>query len=135
MGGGVVDSTSHASQEDDYDRLPMPTGRPVETALDFPGFAGCPVVAWPNPKVRRQVEEIDLKLPPKPKSQLVAEAAAKKLEKKKEKDMVRSTQSCKILLYRYVDFNSFKGHKNPFGAGFWREGSTLSLREAEANEM
>ena len=55
-----------AFEEDDYDRLPMPTGRPA---------------------VRRQVEEIDLKLPPKPKSQLVAEAAAKKLEKKKEKDM------------------------------------------------
>ena len=42
--------TSHASQEDDYDRLPMPTGRPVERALDFPGFPGCPVVAWPKPQ-------------------------------------------------------------------------------------
>ena len=39
---------------------------------------------------RQRVEEVDLKLPPKPQSQIVAEAAAKKkVEKKKDVDMVR----------------------------------------------
>lgn len=56
-----------AMEEDDYDRLPMPSGRPGAR--------------------RQRVEEVDLKLPPKPQSQIVAEAAAKKVEKKKDVDM------------------------------------------------
>eukprot|EP00435_Cladocopium_sp_Y103_P032779 s2330_g8.t1 len=56
-----------AMEEDDYDRLPMPSGRPGAR--------------------RQRVEEVDLKLPPKPQSQIVAEATAKKVEKKKDVDM------------------------------------------------
>ena len=43
---------------------------------------------------RPRVEEVDLKLPPKPQSQIVAEAAAKKVEKKKDVDMVRHLLFC-----------------------------------------
>ena len=107
----------------------MPTGRPVERALDFARIFGRHRGCWKpgdvsSPEVRRQVEEIDLKLPPKPKSQLVAEAAAKKLEKKKDKDMVRSTQSCKKNCFAgYVDFNSLKGHKKiPLAQDFEERG-------------
>ncbi|CAK9023617.1 unnamed protein product [Durusdinium trenchii] len=55
-----------AMEEDDYDRLPMPSDLPS-------GQRRAPRIVQ---------EEVDLKLPPKPMSQIVAEDAAKKVAKK-----------------------------------------------------
>ncbi|CAK9086218.1 Hypothetical protein SCF082_LOCUS40790 [Durusdinium trenchii] len=59
-----------AMEEDDYDRLPMPSDLPS-------GQRRAPRIVQ---------EEVDLKLPPKPMSQIVAEDAAKKVAKKPDQD-------------------------------------------------
>ena len=81
------------------------------------------------------MEEVDLKLPPKPQSQIVAEAAAKKIEKKKDVDMVRHLMIF-VMSLAELPFSDFLRDSifNFICTGFRGE-SALSLRQAEATKQ
>ena len=76
-----------------------------------------------------------MKLPPKPQSQIVAEAAAKKVEKKKDVDMVRHLMIF-VMSLAELPFSDFLRDSifNFICTGFRGE-SALSLRQAEATKQ
>ena len=105
----------------------------VDVELESEGFATIDLEIPDFAEARPRVEEVDLRLPPKPQSQIVAEAAeaaAKKMEKKKKDvEMARDAKLC--LLSCLLFWGAWTGFVDRSIAGFRREGPALSLRPAE----